>query len=78
MNKNIALRINETIFHKAKHMAFKQNQSLSQWVTQIITKTVLKDRSFKLAKRQALKQLEAGFHLGEKPISREKIYERNY
>jgi hypothetical protein len=76
MGKNVTLRLDESIIRKAKHAAVEQDQSLSEWVTRLITHAVsTKDRSLS-AREKALKRMERGFHLGGGPLSREESHER--
>jgi hypothetical protein len=76
MGKNVTLRLDEAVIRKAKHAAVEQDQSLSQWVTGLITHAISKkDRSLS-ARDKALKRMERGFHLGGSPLSRREAHER--
>jgi hypothetical protein len=76
MSKNVTLRMDEGLLKKCRHAAVEQDMSLSQWVTDVIARTVERDESRDKAKRDALRLLEKGFSLGGKPLSREEAHER--
>jgi hypothetical protein len=76
MGKNVTLRLDESIVRKAKHAAVEQDQSLSEWVSGLITHAISKKSRSLSAREKALKRLERGFHLGGSPISREEAHER--
>jgi hypothetical protein len=40
MTKNVTLRINETLLHKARHQAIEEKKSFSRRLTELISKTV--------------------------------------
>ena len=76
MTKNITLRVDEQILHKARFMAVQQHKSLSQWVVDLVSSEVMVSENYQRARTRALTSLEKGFHLGGKPLSREAIYEK--
>lgn len=76
MNKNVTLRLDEAILRKARHAAVETDQSLSEWVANLIVSAVSQQERHSKARKSALKRMEAGFHLGGKPLSRDEIYER--
>lgn len=76
MPKNITLRLEEAVLRSAKEMAFKLDISLSQWVSQLIIKTVHQKKNFQSAQKRALKRLEKGFDLEGAPLERDRVYER--
>jgi hypothetical protein len=76
MGKNVTLRLDEAIIRKARHAAVEHDQSLSEWIGNLITHAVSKkDRSL-VAKERAMKRLKGGFHLGGSPLTREEAHER--
>ena len=76
MAKNITLSLDEVVLRKARHAAVEADQSLSQWVTNLITREVSSSDASASAKERALKRLKQGFHLGGKPVVRETLHER--
>ena len=74
MTKNITLRIEEAILRKARHVAIEQDQSLSQWVAQLITRSITGKWGFHSAKKRALRRLESSFHLTGKPFTRKQLH----
>ncbi|MBN2321801.1 MAG: hypothetical protein JXR49_22170 [Acidobacteria bacterium] len=76
MGKNITLRLDESVIRQAKHAAVEQDQSLSEWITNLITRTVSKKTRSLSAREKALQRMKRGFHLGGEPLSREQAHER--
>jgi len=76
MGKNVTLRLDESIIRQAKHAAVEQDQSLSEWITNLITRAVSKKTRSLSARERALQRMKRGFHLGNKPLSREEAHER--
>ena len=77
MTKNVTLRLDEAILHKARHEAVEKKKSLSQWLVELIVKTVAEKGDYQRTRERALKRLAKGFHLGGKPFKREGIYDRS-
>jgi hypothetical protein len=76
MGKNVTLRLDESIIRKAKHAAVERDQSLSEWVSGLITQGISKKARSLSAREKALKRLKHGFRLGGRPLSREEVHER--
>jgi len=76
MTKNVTLRIDQTILHKARHEAVEEKKSLSLWLTELITKRVEGKGNFEKARDRAIKRMKKGFALGGKPFKREDVYDR--
>ena len=76
MARNVTIRLDETIIKKCRHAAVEEDKSLSQWISDLLTRTVLEKNDYERAKKRALKRLEEGFHLGGRPLLRDEIYER--
>lgn len=76
MAKNITLKLEEGVLRKAKHLAVEQDKSLSQWVAELIARSVERDEDYAGARRRALARMERGMHLGGKPLTREEAHER--
>ncbi len=78
MTKNVTLRIDETILHKARHQAVEEKKSLSRWLSELIFKTVSEKNNYQKTRERALKRLKKGFRLGGGSIKREEIYDRPF
>jgi hypothetical protein len=76
MGRNVTLRLDESIIREAKHAAVEQDQSLSEWLTGLITHAISKKTQSLSAREKALHRLKHGFHLGGSPLSREESHER--
>jgi hypothetical protein len=76
MGRNVTLRLDESIIREAKHAAVEQDQSLSEWLTSLITHAVSKKTQTLSAREKALQRLKQGFHLGGSPLSREEAHGR--
>lgn len=76
MPKNITLRLDERVLRKARLVAVRKNQSLSQWVTGLVLGNIGTDPEYEAARQEALGALEKGLHLGGKPPSRENLHAR--
>lgn len=76
MAKNLTLRIDEGVLRKARHAAVEEDLSLSQWVTGVIRRAVGQDTEYERARREAMRLMSRGFHLGGKPLSRDELHER--
>ena len=76
MGKNITLSLDEAILRKARHAAVEADQSVSEWVADLIAGKVLTSGRSDSAREKALKRLKQGFHLGGKPFTREDLHER--
>ena len=75
MTKNITLRLDEHILHKARFQAVRYRKSFSQWVVDLISAEVMGSDDYQQARKRALAGLEKGLHLGGEPLSRADIYE---
>lgn len=76
MTKNVTLRIEETLLHKARHQAVEEEKSFSRWLTELISKTVSEKNNYQRARERAIKRLKKGFHLSAGSFKREDIYDR--
>lgn len=76
MAKNVTLKLDENLLKLCRFAAVEEDKSLSQWLADLIKKTIEKDSSFKTSKKHALKTLKKGFNLSATPLSREEIHER--
>jgi len=76
MTKNVTLRINENLLHKARHQAAEEKKSFSRWLTELISKTVSEKSNYQKARIRALNRFKKGFYLGGRLFKREDIYDR--
>jgi hypothetical protein len=76
MNKNVTLRLDEVVIRKARHAAIERDQSLSEWIADLIAHAVSKTDRLLPARERALKRIQSGFHLGGSPLSRKEAHER--
>ncbi len=74
MPRNVTIRLDEAVMKKCRHAAVDEDKSLSQWIADVLVKTVSTEDARREARERALKRLEEGYSLGGKPLSREEIY----
>ena len=75
MNKTITVKMNENILRKAKFFAIEHHMSLSQWISRLIKNCISKQHTYQKSKKEALRHLLKGYHVGEKLFTREQIHE---
>jgi hypothetical protein len=68
--------MDEDLLKKWRRLALEKETTLSQWVTDEVTRTLSKEERYEAARKNALKWLKKGFHLGGKPLTREECHER--
>jgi hypothetical protein len=77
MKQNITLSIEKDLLKKAKLIAAKKETSVTQLLTDQLTKMISEDDLYESAKKRALVNLRKGFHLGGRILSRrEELHER--
>ena len=76
MTRNITLRLDDAILRQARIKAVQEDQSLSEWVANLIAEAVAGESKFAAAKRRALRRLDKTVDLGGKPLTREQAHER--
>jgi hypothetical protein len=76
VSKNVTLRLDEAVLRKARHAAVEQDQSLSEWVGDLIIRTTSDAERKQSARTSALQRIREGFHLGGTPLSREETHGR--
>ena len=77
MKQNITICIDKTLFKKSKIIAAQRETSVSTMLKDELERLVQSTEQYELAKREALTNLEKGFHFGGKiTVSREALYER--
>ena len=76
MTRNITLRLDDAILKQARMKAVQEDQSLSEWVANLVAEAVTGQSKFAAAKRRALRRLEKGMDLGGKPLTRAQAHDR--
>lgn len=76
MTRNVTLKLDAAILRKARHLAIERDQSLSQWVKELVERQVAGREDFAAARGRAIRRLEAGLRLGGKPLTRAQAHER--
>ena len=76
MTKNITLRLDEAVVRRCRQVALREEKSVSQWVTDLILDTLARQASFQRARKDALRNLEAGLDLGGQALPRDELHER--
>ncbi|MFP4166122.1 MAG: toxin-antitoxin system HicB family antitoxin [Opitutales bacterium] len=74
--KNLTLKIDETLWKRARHRAVDEGLSVSGWVAELMESALLERESFEEDRREALRDLSQPMHLGGKPFTREELHER--
>lgn len=75
MDKNLTLKLDETLLREARRAAVDDDTSLSAWVAGLISETLRQRDRRRSAKRAALKHLE-GFDLNPGRFTRDELHER--
>lgn len=77
MKQNITLRLDRDLIRKAKVVAANRETSVSQLLSEKLEEIVRQGEAYERAKRSALADLDAGFHLGGKRmLNRDELHER--
>jgi len=76
MERNLTIRVDESILKRARHLAVEAGTSLSQWVAGLMKNAVQEEADYGIARERALRRLEQGMSLGGKPLSRDEIHGR--
>jgi hypothetical protein len=76
MTRNVTLRMNEDLLAELRHRAVDAHMSLSAWITATLSSMSPPPRELDKIRTDAIRRMETGFHLGNKPISREDIHAR--
>ena len=77
MKQNITLSLEKKLIQKAKILAAQRQTSISRLLSQELERIIQKSEQYERAKKSALTNLRAGFHLGGKIVaSREELHER--
>jgi predicted transcriptional regulator len=76
MLKNITLKIDDQLLTRVRHLAIDENTSVSAWVAALIERTLNEADVYEQTRREAIDALQAGLHLGGRPLSREEAHDR--
>jgi len=75
--QNVTISLDRQTVHKAKIVAARRSTSISGLLAQQIELLVGEEEAYERAERQALAQLDEGFHLGGlSPAPRHELHER--
>ena len=69
MNKILTLEIGEQLLDRVHRRAVKENKSVPAWVAELLRRTLDEAEDYERDRRRALQHLDAGFHLGGRPLS---------
>jgi hypothetical protein len=77
VKQNITLSLDQGLIKKAKIIAAQKETSITRMLGEELKQLIDKEEKYQRAKKKALAQLNAGFHLGGKIIAtREELHER--
>lgn len=77
MKQNITLSLDKSLIEKAKVISAKRNTSISKMIGEELQRMVESTEKYEAAKKRALSDLQAGYHLGGViTSSREELHER--
>ena len=76
MLKNITLKLDGQIITRIRHVAIDDNKSVSAWVSELVQRTLNDIDEYEQARREAIKNLNQGLHLGGHPLGRDEIHDR--
>jgi hypothetical protein len=76
MTRNVTLRMDESLLAELRHRAVDAHMSLSAWITATLESLAPPSCEFDQVRTEAIKRMETGFHLGNKPMSRDELHVR--
>ena len=68
--------MDEDLLAELRHRAVDAHMSLSAWITATLKAIAPQPRELDEIRAQAIKRMETGFHLGNKPLSRDELHDR--
>lgn len=74
--QNLTIRLPVKTLKRARIAAARRGTSISALVAEKINEVAGEDDTYEAAKRQALRVLDRGFHLGGRPLSRDAAHRR--
>ena len=76
MTRNVTLRMDESLLAELRHRAVDAHMSLSAWITVTLKAVAPPSCELDAIRVDAIKRMEQGFHLGNKPMSRDELHDR--
>lgn len=76
MKQNITLKLDKKVLQQARVLAAQRSTSISQMLSDELTRLVKQAEVYESARRAALADLERGFSLGGQRIPRDELHER--
>lgn len=77
LKQNVTISLSRRVLKKARVLAARRETSISGLLAQEVELLVNTEEAYERAKRQALAQLDQGFHLGGKiRVTRDELHER--
>ena len=76
MKQNITLKLDKDVLQLARVLAAQRSTSISQMLSDELTRLVKRAEAYESARRAALIDLERGFSLGGKRTPRDELHER--
>ena len=75
--KNLTLRLDEDVIRQAKKLAVREDMSVSALLARHVEESIRSADKYDAAKRNALRMLNRGFHMGGKHTPpREELHDR--
>jgi predicted transcriptional regulator len=76
MRQNLTVSLDKQLVQRLRVIAAERGTSISGMLSDELRRIVERSEEYESAKRRALAALEAGFHLGGEPASREELHDR--
>lgn len=76
MERNLTLKLDDSLLKQARKVAVDEDTSLSAWVARLIVENLRKRDGLRSARRRALAVLESGFDLAPGRFTRDELHER--
>ncbi len=77
MKQNITLSLDKDLIRKAKILSAKRMASVSQLLSDEVTRIIEEDEGYEESRKLALSLLNTGYHLGgDITVTREELHER--
>jgi len=76
MTRNVTLRMDEDLLAELRHRAVDAHISLSAWITATLKAMTPPPHELDEVRACAIRRMETGFHLGNKPTLRDELHAR--
>ncbi len=76
MQRNVTLKLEDSLLTRARKLAVEEGTSLSAWVAGLIVENLNQREETWAARARALARMERGFALAPGRISRDELHER--